>query len=176
MPRTEPEGRVRRVERPVGGIVEPEDRFTRLPSGVPIRSARNVLANPRFLSLYLSQVLTQVGGNIVLSGLTVTVTVLTGQASSTGLLLLTLFLVPAVLFGAIASIYSDQLDHAAKSIMACNVGPARALLHPHCCSRRIDVLAPVCLSPRAAIVATLTTFFGQPEAAMIPSVVDIASS
>src|SRR3954447_5540664 len=126
---------------------------------------RNVLANPRFLALYLSQILTQVGGNMVLYGLTVTVTVLTGQASATGLLLLT-FLVPAVLFGAIAGVYSDQYDRR-KILVACNV--ARGLCFVALLFAGNNILALYIL---VAIVATLTTFFGPAEAAMIPSVVD----
>ena len=126
---------------------------------------RNVLANPRFLSLYLSQLLTQVGGNMVLYGLTVTVTVLTGQASSTGLLLLT-FLVPAVLFGAIAGVYSDQYDRR-KILVACNI--ARGVCFIALLFTGNNILALYIL---VAIVATLTTFFGPAEAAMIPSVVD----
>src|SRR4051812_14310364 len=129
--------------------------------GVP----RNVLANPRFLSLYLSQLLTQVGGNMVLYALTVTVTVLTGQASSTGLLLLT-FLVPAVLFGAIAGVYSDQYDRR-KILVVCNI--ARGLCFIALLFTGNNILALYLL---VAIVATLTTFFGPAEAAMIPSVVD----
>src|SRR3954470_23101538 len=126
---------------------------------------RNVLANPRFLALYLSQILTQVGGNMVLYGLTVTVTVATGQASSTGLLLLT-FLVPAVLFGAIAGVYSDQYDRR-KNLIACNI--ARGVCFIALLFTGNNILALYVL---VAIVATLTTFFGPAEAAMIPSVVD----
>ncbi len=126
---------------------------------------RNVLANPRFFALYLSQILTQVGGNMVLYGLTVTVTVLTGQASSTGLLLLT-FLVPAVLFGAVAGVYSDQYDRR-RILIACNI--ARGICFVALLFTGNNILALYLL---VAIVATLTTFFGPAEAAMIPSVVD----
>ena len=126
---------------------------------------RNVLANPRFLSLYLSQVLTQVGGNMVLYGLTVQVSVLTGQTSSTGLLLLT-FLVPAVLFGAIAGVYSDQFDRR-RILVVCNI--ARGICFIALLFTGNNVVALYVL---VAIVATLTTFFGPAEAAMIPTVVD----
>ncbi|HKZ92343.1 MAG TPA: hypothetical protein VJZ50_09400, partial [Candidatus Limnocylindrales bacterium] len=57
--------------------------------------ARRVLANPRFLALFGSQILTQVGGNMVLFGLTVSVFGLTDSSTSVSVLLLT-FLVPAV--------------------------------------------------------------------------------
>jgi MFS family permease len=126
---------------------------------------RNVLANPRFLALYLSQLLTQVGGNMVLYGLTITVSVLTGQASSVGLLLLT-FLVPAVIFGTIGGVYSDQFDRR-KILVICNF--ARGICFIALLITGDNVVA---LYVIVAIVATLTTFFGPAEAAMIPSVVD----
>lgn len=131
------------------------------PNGLP----RNVLANPRFLSLYLSQVLTQVGGNMVLYGLTVQVFALTQKSTSVGLLLLT-FLVPAVIFGAIAGVYSDQFDRR-WILVACNALRGIAFIALLLIDRNVLLLYVV-----IAIVATLTTFFGPAEAAMIPRVVD----
>ena len=140
------------------GVVEAE--FTS-PGGLP----RNVLTNPKFLALYLSQVLSQVGGNMVLYGLTVEVFILTGQSTSVGLLLLT-FLVPAVIFGAIAGVYSDQFDRR-WILVACNA--LRGVCFVVLLLGLRNVLA---LYVIVAIVATLTTFFGPAEAAMIPKVVD----
>lgn len=131
------------------------------PNGVP----RSVLANPRFLALYLAQVLTQVGGNMVLYGLTVAVYALTRQSTSVGLLLLT-FLVPAVVFGAIAGVYSDQFDRR-WILVVCNA--LRGLCFIVLLFVNHNVLA---LYVVIAIVATLTTFFGPAEASMIPRVVD----
>ena len=68
-----------------------------------------VLANRRFLSLWLAQVATQVGANMVLYGLTVTVFSQTHASTSVSLLILS-FLVPAVIFGAVAGVYVDRLD------------------------------------------------------------------
>ncbi len=141
------------------GVVEAE--FTS-PGGLP----RNVLANPRFLALYLSQVLSQVGGNMVLYGLTVAVFALTNQSStSVGLLLLT-FLVPAVIFGAVAGVYSDQFDRR-LILIACNALRGICFIVLLFVDQNVLALYVV-----VAIVATLTTFFGPAEAAMIPRVVD----
>ncbi len=71
--------------------------------------ALEVLRNRPFLALWLAQVLTQVGGNMVLFGLTVRVFSLTGSTSAVSLLILT-FLVPAVLLSAVAGVYVDRLD------------------------------------------------------------------
>jgi MFS family permease len=131
------------------------------PGGLP----RNVLANPKFLALFLSQLLTQVGGNMVLYGLTVQVFALTRQSTSVGLLLLT-FLVPAVIFGAVAGVYSDQFDRR-WILIACNF--LRGLCFVALLFFDTNVFLLYAL---IAIVATLTTFFGPAEAAMIPRVVD----
>ena len=71
--------------------------------------ARRVLTNPRFLALFRSQILTQVGGNMVLYALTVSVFGLTDSSTSVSVLLLT-FLVPAVVFGAVAGVFVDLFD------------------------------------------------------------------
>lgn len=137
-----------------------EAEFTS-PGGLP----RNVLANPKFLLIYLAQILTQVGGNMVLYGLTIEVFHLTGQSTSVGLLLLT-FLVPAVIFGAIAGVYSDQFDRR-LILVACNLLRGLSFVLLFFVDQNVLLLYVV-----VAIVATLTTFFGPAEAAMIPRVVD----
>jgi MFS family permease len=127
--------------------------------------ARGVLSNPRFLALFLSQLLTQIGGNMVLYGLTVQVFALTRQSTSVGLLLLT-FLVPAVIFGAVAGVYSDQFDRRWILIIA-NILRGGCFLLLLLLDRNV-----VAFYVLIAIVATLTTFFGPAEAAMIPKVVE----
>ena len=49
--------------------------------GEDLHQARGVLTNPRFMALFLSQILTQVGGNMVLFGLTVQVSDLTDSTT-----------------------------------------------------------------------------------------------
>ena len=58
--------------------------------------------NPSFLRLWLSQAATQIGGNMVLFGLTVIVS--ESQPNTANSLLILSFLVPAVLFSAVAGV------------------------------------------------------------------------
>jgi MFS family permease len=123
-----------------------------------------VLRNRRFLALWLAQVTTQVGANMVLFGLTVQVFGLTGLATSISVLILT-FLVPAVIFGAVAGVYVDLLD---RRLILVSTNLLRGLLF------LAIVIAPdnlILIYVATALVATLTTFFGPAEAAMIPAVV-----
>src|SRR3990172_5772192 len=68
-----------------------------------------VLRNRRFLALWLAQVASQIGGNMVLFGLTVLVSARTNSNSAVSLLILS-FLVPAVVFSALAGVYVDRLQ------------------------------------------------------------------
>ena len=71
-------------------------------------NAGAVFRNPAFVRLWLSQVLTQIGGNMVLFGLTVIVA--EGGSNTAVSLLILSFLVPAVLFSALAGVYVDRWD------------------------------------------------------------------
>jgi MFS family permease len=126
--------------------------------------ARRVLANPRFLALFGSQILTQVGGNMVLFGLTVSVFSLTDTSTSVSILLLT-FLVPAVVFGAIAGVFVDMFDRR-WILISTNLARGGLYLLLAFFSDQLALIYAV-----TAIVATLTTFFAPAEAAMIPLVV-----
>ena len=68
-----------------------------------------VLRNRPFLLLWLSQAATQIGGNMVLYGLTVIVLDTTSSKAAVSWLILT-FLVPAVLLSAVAGVYVDRFD------------------------------------------------------------------
>ena len=57
----------------------------------------------------MSQAATQIGGNMVLFGLTVIVVNSTSSNTAVALLVLS-YLVPAVLFSAVAGVYVDRLD------------------------------------------------------------------
>lgn len=125
---------------------------------------RAVLTNPRFMALFLSQILTQVGGNMVLFGLTIKVSDLTDSATSVSILLLT-FLVPAVVFGAVAGVFVDRYDRR-KILIATNVARGLLFLPLIALDNQLALIYVV-----TAIVATLTTFFAPAESAMIPIVV-----
>jgi MFS family permease len=117
-----------------------------------------------FLLLWLAQVATQVGGNMVIYGLTVVVFSTTRSNAAVSLLLLT-FLVPAVLFSAVAGVYVDRFDRR-TILVATNVlrGLAFAVMWavgPH-------LVAIYLLN---AFVSLVTVFFAPAEASMIPQLV-----
>ncbi|MDL2335185.1 MAG: MFS transporter [Chloroflexota bacterium] len=127
-------------------------------------SAGAVLRNRRFLALWIAQVVTQVGANMVLFGLTVEVFTLTGKSTSVSLLILS-YLVPAVIFGAIAGVYTDRNDR-------------RLILVVTNAARGVMFLVLLLVGSNLALIylltvliSTLTTFFGPAEAAMIPVIV-----
>jgi MFS family permease len=132
--------------------------------GTDLEQARHVLTNPRFLALFGSQLLTQVGGNMVLFGLTVTVFGLTDSSTSVSVLLLT-FLVPAVVFGAIAGVFVDMFD-GRRILIVTNLARGALFLVLVFFADQLALIYVV-----TAIVATLTTFFAPAEASMIPQLV-----
>jgi MFS family permease len=124
----------------------------------------NVLRNRRFLALWVAQVVTQVGGNMVLFGLTVQVFALTGLSTSVSLLILS-FLVPSVIFGAVAGVYVDRLD---RRLILVTTNLIRAGLFLLLFFVLNDLGLILLLT---AVISTLTTFFGPAEASMIPVIV-----
>lgn len=145
-------------------IREQVDDAITLEGGTDVGQAKAVLRNPRFLALFGSQIFTQVGGNMVLFGLTITVFGLTDSNTSVSILLLT-FLVPAVIFGAIAGVFVDMFDRR-KILVWTNFARGAMFLLLVFFTDQLAVIYVV-----TALVATLTTFFAPAEAAMIPLVV-----
>ncbi len=127
-------------------------------------SALAVFRNRPFLLLWLSQLATQVGGNMVLYGMTILVYDLTGSNTAVSLLLLT-FLTPAVLFSAVAGVYVDRFDRrkvlVATSLLRAALFLALAVLDTN--------LAAILVLNVAVSIAT--TFFAPAELSMIPLVV-----
>ena len=132
----------------------------------PLESAGalEVFRNRPFLLLWLSQLFTQIGGNMVLFGLTVIVLESTGSNTVVSLLILT-FLGPAVLFSAVAGVYVDRFD---KRVVLVTTNLLRAALFGLLWLAG-DFL-PVLLLVNAAI-STVTVFFAPAEASMIPQLV-----
>jgi MFS family permease len=128
-------------------------------------SALAVLRNRRFLALWLAQTATQVGSNMVLFGLTVLVAERTGSTSAVSLLILT-FLVPAVLFSAVAGVYVDRLDRRLILIITNGVR-AVAFVAMFLVGDNLILLYLLNI-----FVSTASTFFAPAEAAMIPIVVE----
>lgn len=131
----------------------------------PAESPFEVLHNRRFLALWLAQVATQVGGNMVLFALTVQVFSLTRQSTSVSLLILS-FLVPAVIFGAVAGVYVDRLDRRLILVWT-NIIRAVAFLGLLFVTEQLALIYLLTI-----VVSTATTFFGPAEAAMIPVLVN----
>jgi MFS family permease len=128
-------------------------------------SIGGVLRNRRFLALWLAQVATQVGANMVLYGLTVLVYGATRSNSAVSLLILT-FLVPAVLFSAVAGVYVDRLDRRLLLVIA-NAVRAVAFVAMFLVDQHLAFIYLLNI-----LVSTATTFFVPAEAAMIPILVD----
>jgi MFS family permease len=123
-----------------------------------------VFRNRPFLLLWLSQAATQVGGNMVIFGLTVIIAKSTGSTTAVSALILT-FLVPAVLFSAVAGVYVDRLDRRLVLVVT-NVLRGAAFIAVFLVG---DNLVPIYLLN--IFISTVTVFFGPAEAAMIPMVV-----
>ena len=146
-------GRAARAVLDPGGVPGPE------PSGL------SVLANRKFLSLWLAQASTQIGGNMVIYGLTIVVYGLTGSNSAVSLLILT-FLVPAVLFSTVAGVYVDRID-LRLILVSTNLLRGAAFLAMVLVSHQLLLVYVL-----NVLVSTVTTFFAPAEAAMIPSLVE----
>jgi len=126
--------------------------------------ALDVFRNRPFLLLWLSQVFTQIGGNMVLFGLTVIVLDTTKSNTAVSVLILS-FLGPAVLLSAVAGVYVDRLD---KRLVLVATNLLRAGMFVLLWALK-DILPLVLLLN--AIVSTITVFFAPAEASMIPQLV-----
>jgi MFS family permease len=131
------------------------------PTAANQESALAVFRNRPFLLLWLAQASTQIGGNMVIFGLTVIISKSTGSTTAVSALILT-FLVPAVLFSAVAGVFVDRLDRRLVLIVT-NVLRGLAFLAMFFVG---DNLIGIYILN--VLVSTITVFFGPAEAAMIP--------
>ncbi len=127
-------------------------------------NALAVFQNSGFLRLWLSQVTTQIGGNMVLFGLTVIVVDSTSSNTAVSLLILT-FLVPAVLFSAVAGVYVDRIDRR-LILIATNFLRGAAFVALYLAGANFAVILLLNI-----FVSTVTVFFAPAELAMIPTLV-----
>lgn len=128
-------------------------------------NASTVFRNSAFVRLWLSQAATQIGGNMVLYGLTVIVVESTSSNTPVSLLLLS-FLVPAVLFSAVAGVYVDRFDRRVI-LVGTNVLRGVAMIGLYLVGE--NLVAILLLN---VFISTVTTFFAPAEAAMIPAIVE----
>jgi MFS family permease len=130
------------------------------PTGVP-PNALEVFRHRPFLLLWLSQAFTQIGGNMVIYGLTVIIITATSSKTIVGLLFLT-FLVPAVLFSALAGVYVDRVDRRIILVVA-NLLRAAAYVGTYLAGSNVPLILVLNVT-----VSSITVFFAPAEAAMIP--------
>ncbi len=123
-----------------------------------------VFHNGGFLRLWLSQASTQIGGNMVLFGLTVIVFNSTKSTTAVSLLILS-FLVPAVLFSAVAGVYVDRIDRRLILIFT-NLLRGAAFVALYLAGGNLALILLLNIS-----VSTITVFFAPAELAMIPVLV-----
>jgi len=123
-----------------------------------------VFRNGGFLRLWLSQAATQVGGNMVLYGLTVIVVSSTSSNTAVSLLILS-FLVPAVLFSAVAGVYVDRIDRR-LILIATNLLRALAFVALYLVGTNFALILLLNIT-----ISTITVFFAPAELAMIPFLV-----
>jgi MFS family permease len=130
----------------------------------PEESGLAVLANRPFLLLWLAQLSTQVGGNMVIYALTIVITTSYSSNSAVGVLLLS-FLVPAIVFSAIAGVFVDRVDKR-HMLVVTNILRGFAFLAIVLAGNNLLLLYLL-----MGLVSTITTFFGPAEASMIPFLV-----
>jgi MFS family permease len=124
--------------------------------------ALEVFQHRPFLLLWLSQVFTQIGGNMVLFGLTVIV--LDSGAGNTAVSVLILsFLAPAVLFSAVAGVYVDRLDKRLV-LVATNLLRTGLLVGLWLVGTNLLLLLVFNM-----LISSVTVFFAPAEASMIPA-------
>jgi MFS family permease len=127
-------------------------------------SAVAVLRNRPFLLLWLAQVATQIGVNMVLYGLTFVVLEATDSRGAVSGLFLT-FLVPSVLFSALAGVYVDRIDRRVVLVVT-NALRAAVLIGIFAVGNDIGFVLLL-----NTVFSILTVFFAPAEAAMIPVLV-----
>ncbi len=127
-------------------------------------SALAVFRNRPFLLLWLAQAATQIGGNMVIFGLTVIISKATGSTTAVSALILT-FLVPAVLFSAVAGVFVDRLDRRLVLIVT-NILRGVAFAAIFLVGDNLILIYLLNI-----FISTVTVFFAPAEAAMIPNLV-----
>lgn len=133
-------------------------------ASAPADSALDVFKNRPFLLLWLAQAATQIGGNMVIFGLTVIISKDTGSTTAVSALILT-FLLPAVLFSALAGVFVDRLDRRLVLILT-NVLRGLAFIAMFFVGTNLALIYLLNIT-----VSTITVFFAPAEAAMIPMLV-----
>jgi MFS family permease len=149
---------------PKGGSAAADAAAQRPPRNPDETRGMAVLGNRPFLLLWLAQLSTQVGGNMVIYGLTIIIIASYASNSAVSALLLS-FLVPAIVFSAIAGVFVDRVDKR-HMLVVTNILRGIAFLAIVLVGNNLLMLYLLMI-----LVSTVTTFFGPAEASMIPSLV-----
>jgi MFS family permease len=131
----------------------------------PVAGGMAVLHNRPFLLLWLAQLSTQVGGNMVMLGLLVLISSEYAGSKIAISALLLCFLLPPILFSAIAGVFVDRVDKR-HMLLVTNVIRGLAFLAAYLVGANLILLYGL-----MTLVSTVTTFFGPAEASMIPRLV-----
>ncbi len=121
-----------------------------------------VFRNRPFLLLWLAQAATQIGGNMVIFGLTIIISKATGSTTAVSALILT-FLVPAVLFSAVAGVFVDRMDRRTVLVVT-NLLRGVAFVAVFLVGNNLIAIYVLNI-----FISTVTVFFAPAEAAMIPN-------
>ena len=124
-----------------------------------------VLRNRPFLLLWLAQLSTQVGGNMVMLGLLFIISSNYSGSKIAISILLLCFLAPAIIFSAIAGVFVDRANKR-YTLFVTNVLRGAAFVLVFLVSSNLLLLYLLMI-----LVSTVTTFFGPAEASMIPFLV-----
>jgi len=130
-----------------------------------LRAAGTVFRNRSFVLLWIAQVLSQLGGNMLLAALMAVVVEETGSNTLNAVLILT-FLVPAVVFSAIAGVLVERSD-ARQIMLVSNAARAGLTLLFLVVGANVAVILVVNL-----LISTVTAFFAPAELTSIPRLVE----
>jgi MFS family permease len=134
-------------------------------TGGDLSGAGSVFRNRGFVALWSAQVVSQLGSNMVLAALMAVVFESTRSNTANAVLILT-FLVPAVLFSAIAGVIVERTD-ARVIMLASNVLRAVGTLLFVVVGGNVPLILAINL-----FIATVTAFFAPAELTSLPRIVD----
>lgn len=134
-------------------------------SGSDLSGAGSVFHNRGFVALWSAQVVSQLAGNMVLAALMAVVFESTNSITANAVLILT-FLVPAVLFSAIAGVVVERTD-ARLIMLASNLLRAGGTLLFIVVGGNIGLILVINL-----FISTVTAFFAPAELTSLPRIVE----
>jgi hypothetical protein len=130
-----------------------------------LSDAGSVFRNRGFVLLWTAQLLSQLANNMVLAALMATVVSATGSNTANAVLILT-FLVPAVIFSAVAGVFVERSD-ARLIMLGANVLRGLGMVLFIFVGTNVALILFINL-----LVATVTAFFAPAELTAIPRIVE----